>query len=193
MRRTLAFLSVVVLPAVLLAGCGKEQTPVMTSAAGSQNPPSVVADSDDTPSTTIIKDSRGRTYIQVLPGASQQVASAQPVDRNDYVGYAQSLGGVSHQGETIHLVVGAVADTQQEAQTLLEGAQAAFGDQPTHFIVQKSDNFEGMEPGNWLVIEGYAAYPPAENIEFGKQVFPDATVQKAKVLTTDPIPVLDNA
>jgi hypothetical protein len=117
----------------------------------------------------------------------------QAPDRNDYVGYARSLGGTSHQGETIHLVIGAVADSQDGAQTLLEGAQAVFGDEPTHFIVQRSDNFEGLEPGNWLVIESYSAYPPAENLEFGRQAFPDATVQRAKVLTTDPIPVLDNA
>ena len=110
---------------------------------------------------------------------------------SESLAYAKSLGGTSHQGETLYFVIGASVETEGEAQTLLEGAKAV-GDMQSYFIVQRSDNFEGMSPGWWVVFEAYRDYPSPENIAFGRRPFPGAYVKSATVRTSDPIPVYED-
>jgi hypothetical protein len=110
----------------------------------------------------------------------------------DSIEYARSLGGVSHEGEMLFFVVGAEASTEAEAQKLLQDGLPSFGDMVSYFIVQKSDNFKGMAPGKWVVIEAYNENPSAENRDFGRRAFPNAYVVQATVLTSDPIPVYED-
>jgi hypothetical protein len=106
--------------------------------------------------------------------------------------YAASLGGTSHKGDTLFFVVGANVATKEEAQSALEAALPVFGDMQSYFIVQWSSNFDGMEPGQWVVIEAYRENPSAENVEFGQRAFPNAYVVRATVKTTEPIPVYED-
>ena len=111
---------------------------------------------------------------------------------NESLAHARGLGGISREGETLFLVVGAEVTTEDEAVALLQQATPFFGDMVSYFIVQKSDNFEGLSPGNWVVFEAYDANPSAENLEFGRRGFPNAFVARVTVLTTDPVPVYED-
>jgi hypothetical protein len=102
--------------------------------------------------------------------------------------YAASLGGTSHQGEKLYFVIGASLGSEAQAKALLEPAKAV-GDMQSNFIVQLSDNFDGMAPGYWVIFEAYDGYPSVEDLEFCRRPFPHAYVKKATVLTEDPIPV----
>ena len=105
--------------------------------------------------------------------------------------YAESIGGTNHEGETLYFVVGASVRTEQEAQAALDKAIPLFGDMQSYFIVQKSDNFEGMKPGLLVIVEAYRTKPSKENLDFAKRAFPDASVRKAIVRTSDPIPMYE--
>jgi hypothetical protein len=110
----------------------------------------------------------------------------------DSIAYAESLGGTSHEGETLYFVVGAALDSEQQAQGMLDNATPLFGDMQSYFIIQKSDNFEGLEPTWWVVLEAYRSEPSPENLNFDRRGFPIAYVQRATVRTSDPIPVYED-
>jgi hypothetical protein len=118
--------------------------------------------------------------------------SLEPTVSSDSIEYALSLGGSSHLGETLFLVVGASVDTEDSASSALEAAIPRFGDMQSYFIVQRSDNFDGLQPGSWVVIEAYRDKPSAENLQFGRRGFPAASVERATVATEDPIPVVED-
>jgi hypothetical protein len=106
--------------------------------------------------------------------------------------YARKIGGVSHRGDTLYFVVGASTSSESDARAKLKAALPLFGDMQAYFIVQRSDNFDGMRPGYWVVIEAYRKRPAAENVDFGKRAFPSAYVRRAVVRTGDPIPVYED-
>jgi hypothetical protein len=105
--------------------------------------------------------------------------------------YARSIGGTSHEGKTLYFVIGASVKSEDDAQSKLEHAIPIFGDMQSYFIVQNSDNFGGMKPGWWVIVEAYNRKPSKENLDFAKRAFPDAFVRKAIVRTSDPIPVYE--
>ncbi len=105
--------------------------------------------------------------------------------------YAASLGGTSHLGEKLYFVIGISVATEAEALDQLDGAKGV-GDMQSYFIVQRSDNFEGMTPGWYVVFEAYHDYPSQDNIDFGRRPFPEAYVKSAIVRTSDPIPVYED-
>ena len=86
----------------------------------------------------------------------------------DSITYAEELGGTSHQGETLYIVIGGSVETEPEAQATYSQGHALqyFGDMQSYFIVQRSDNFDGMAPGLWVVIEAYQEPPSAEQLDF---------------------------
>lgn len=106
--------------------------------------------------------------------------------------YAESLGGTSHAGETLFLVVGGTFSAEKDAQAALDDALPRFGDMQAYFIVQTGDNFDGLTPGTWVVIEAYHDQPPQEDLQFDHRGFPRATVVQASVNTEDPIPVVED-
>jgi len=106
--------------------------------------------------------------------------------------YARGLGGSPHQGEMLFLIIGATVESEVRAQALLGDALPLFGDMQPYFIVQKSDAFEGLDPGEWIVMEAYRAQPSTENIQFAKRAFPDAFVKRVVVRNEDPMPVYED-
>lgn len=130
------------------------------------------------------------TSVTSTGGVTTSAAAANPVSQ-DSRDYALSLGGTSHKGEKLYFVIGASVKSEKQAQALLEPAKAV-GDMQSYFVVQLSDNFDGMTPGYWVVFEAYREYPSQENIDFGRRPFPDAYVKSAVVLTDDPLPVYED-
>jgi hypothetical protein len=106
--------------------------------------------------------------------------------------YAKDLGGKSHKGESLYFIIGDSVDSESAALAKLEQAIPKFGDMQSYFVVQRSDGFQGMKPGWWVIIEAYRQQPSPENIQFGERGFPNAYVKKATVKTSDPIPVYED-
>jgi hypothetical protein len=125
------------------------------------------------------------------PALAEKTAST-PRPSASSIDYAKSLGGASQVGDALYFVIGDSVQTEREAQSLLDKATPKFGDMQSYFIVQRSDSFEGLRPGWWVVLEAYRKPPSEENLQFGKRGFPGAYVKRATVRTTDPIPVYDD-
>ncbi|MDP3631264.1 MAG: hypothetical protein Q8S43_10000 [Actinomycetota bacterium] len=88
--------------------------------------------------------------------------------------------------------MGTSVRSEQEAQAALEKAIPLFGDMQSYFIVQRSDGFDGMASGWWVVIEAYRERPSQENMDFARRAFPDAYVRRAVVGVSAPIPVYED-
>ena len=178
--RTVVFVLVIVaVLAAVVNGCGKTPATVSSSEAPATTPPSTA---------TVASASTDSTATSTVETTTMETTD--PL--SDSIAYARSLGGLSQEGATLFFVVGAATNTEAEAQALLEKALPSFGDMQSYFIVQQSDNFDGMEPGKWVVIEAYKENPSAENVDFGRRAFPNAYVVRAKVMTADPIPVYED-
>lgn len=106
--------------------------------------------------------------------------------------YAESLGGNSHENERLYFIIGASVRSERDAQKELSRALPLFGDMQSYFIVQRSESFEGMRPGWWVVIEAYRKQPSRENLMLARRAFPDAYVKTATVGTSYPIPVYED-
>lgn len=122
------------------------------------------------------------------PPAAPEVVEASP----QATSYAAELGGSSHEGEMLYLVIGATVTSEAEALGLLEDALPLFGDMQPYFIVQASDSFEPLTAGQWVIVEAYRDEPSPENLEFGRRAFPDARVERVTVRTSAPIPVYED-
>lgn len=184
MRGTFAVVLLVVLM-VAVAGCSElGGSPASTEGAGVTTSASITAATTEAPATTTL----AATTTTVAPTTTTKkkvTLSAEALD------YAASLLGSSHLGEKLYFVIGISVATEAEALDQLEGAKGV-GDMQSYFIVQRSDNFEGMTPGWYVVFEAYRDYPSQDNIDFGRRPFPDAYVKSAIVRTSDPIPVYED-
>jgi hypothetical protein len=192
-------ISTVVLLVVLMAavaGCSElggspastEGVGVTTSAAGTATTvgeTSITEATTEAPVTTTLAATTTTAAPSTTTTKKKVKLSAEALD------YAASLGGSSHLGEKLYFVIGISVPTEAEALDQLEGAKGV-GDMQSYFIVQRSDNFEGMTPGWYVVFEAYRDYPSQENIDFGRRPFPDAYVKSAIVRTSDPIPVYED-
>lgn len=168
-----------------LSGCAPKPAASSTSSVPSVNSPAT------TTITTAGSTSTAEATSSSAAAPTTTVTTSISLS-GDSLAYARDLGGTSHEGETLYFVIGASLETEQKAQDLLDDATPLFGDMQSYFIVQLSDNFEGMEPGWWVIIEAYRAQPSQENIDFDRRGFPDAYVKQATVRTADPIPVYED-
>jgi hypothetical protein len=132
-----------------------------------------------------------QTTSSTPPGSPAHPSEQQGVSAKARA-YAKSIGGWSHKGEPLYVVIGKSMRTEQEAQTALDKALPLFGDMQTYYIVQRSDNFSGLSPGWWIVAEAYRAKPSPDNLALGRRAFPDAYVKRVVVRVTDPVPVYED-
>ncbi len=149
-------------------------------------PPSATQDSTSTQTdrAILVQATKPPAAAQVIP------PHATTISQNS-IAYARSIGGTSHKGNTLYFIIGASVESEEEAQSKLDKAIPIFGDMQSYFIVQKSDNLEGMRPGWWVIVEAYKAKPSQENLDLAKRAFPDASIRKAIVRTSDPIPIYE--
>lgn len=108
------------------------------------------------------------------------------------VAYAASLGGGSHRGELLYVIIGSEHASEADARETLEEALPLFGDMQSYFIVQHSDNLAGLTPGRWVIVEAYRNHPDERNLQLARRAFPEARVARATVSTGDPIPVYED-
>lgn len=192
-----AFLVLAVLFAVI--SCGGQTT--ATTAAGAEVAVTVAAstttattaNTEEPTTTTTVPPTTTTTELTTTTATElpTTTTAATAGVSSESLAYAESLGGKSHDGEMLYFVIGASVKTEEQAQVLLEGAKAV-GDMQSYFIVQRSDNFQGMSPGWWVVFEAYREYPSPDNLAFCRRPFPDAYVKSATVRTSDPIPVYED-
>lgn len=107
--------------------------------------------------------------------------------------YAKGLGGASYLGEGLYLIIGASKKTEAECQALLDAAIPSFGDMQDYFIIQRSDNFSGLQPGYFILMEAHLNKPLPDSMDFARRGFPDAYVKFVTVNTADPIPTYEDA
>jgi len=111
---------------------------------------------------------------------------------------AIELGGVSHKGEPLYLVVASIHDRQQEASAALAAMTTYFGDADVFYTVQRSNAFEGLESGRWVVAEAYWTRDAAQSgLEWatgrGPATAPFAPVLRlATARSDDPVPVVED-
>jgi hypothetical protein len=108
------------------------------------------------------------------------------------IAYAAQLGGKSYLGKELYLIIGASTGTEAECQALLDAAVPMFGDMQDYFVIQRSDNFTGLQPGYFVLIEAHLDEPSADELQFAQRGFPDAYVKTATVNTSDPLPVYED-
>ena len=123
--------------------------------------------------------------------ATSCFAAAEAVSATS-IEYARDIGGTDHGGESLFFLIGASVRTENQARKALDRALPFFGDMQSYFIVQRSDGFQGLRPGWWVVMEAYRNTPSKENLELARRAFPDAYVRRAIVLVTEPIPVYED-
>jgi hypothetical protein len=174
----------VIAPLALSACAAPPNTrPVATaSTAGASSPPTAATGAASGVSTGSVEPTPTK------PVPHRRVPAVSASSR----AYARKIGGTSHRGDTLYFVVGLSTSSEREARLKLNAALPLFGDMQSYFIVQRSDNFDGMRGGYWIVAEAYRKRPSAENLAFGRRAFPSAYVRHAVVLTSDPIPVYED-
>jgi hypothetical protein len=115
--------------------------------------------------------------------------------------YAKKIGGVSHEGDKFHLIMGPSTDTEAEAQALLDDALPRFGDMQSYFIIQLAENFDGLVGTykKYILIEVYSNPPAQDSLDFAVRIFADPAVTAADLVveqatanTWDPIPVYED-
>ncbi|MCE5254261.1 MAG: hypothetical protein LLG45_08680 [Actinomycetia bacterium] len=173
---------------VILLGCVTSLGAVPCACGGGQTGTENTAATSAAPQST--SGTTATTKMPAVPSPSANSPATVAISDAAMV-YAEDLGGVSHRGQTLYFVIGASVGSEEEAQTLLDEAAALFGDMQSYFIVQNSSNFDGLEPGHWVIIEAYRDEPSEEALAFARRGFPDAYVKEATVLTEDPIPVYE--
>jgi hypothetical protein len=175
--RSICILAAVIL--LTLSGCaGRPTTP--------RNPPAASVVS----STPADAEASGSAASENSSASAEDTKP--PAVSAKALAYADKIGGWDHKGQTLYFIVGASFGTERDAQAALDKAMSVFGDMQPYFIVQRSDSFAGMTPGRWVVVEAYRKYPSKENLGFGRRGFPDAHVERARVVVTAPIPVYED-
>lgn len=123
--------------------------------------------------------------------APAESPSQTPDNSSKPIGYAPGIGRTSQKGETLYFILGASLKSEDDAQSSLNNALPMLGSMQSHFIVQKSDSFEGMRPGWWVILAAHRTKPSKANLDLAKRAFPGASVRTAIVRTSDPIPVCE--
>jgi hypothetical protein len=132
------------------------------------------------------------TAASITITSQTQTTQTKPALSDDALAYAKSIGGKSQKGKHLYLAIGASVKTEAEAQVLLDKATPKFGDMQSYYIVQYSNNFQGLNPGWYVLIEAYKDPPDIYNLDFGRRAFPDLYVKAVTVKTSDPIPVYED-
>jgi hypothetical protein len=116
----------------------------------------------------------------------------------DAIEYARELGGTSHNGEPVYLVLASTHDRQSEASAALAATLPSFGDAQAYFTVQRSDSFDDLESGRWVVAEAYWTRSEAGSGlawatgRGGEDATLTPTLESVTVRSDDPIPVVED-
>ena len=195
-RRKSALVVLLALGAVTLGGCaGQSPTGVVapSTTASATNPSAATTGASTDSTSTSPLPHTGSRVITLPPAPQRRPASPEtPSVSAQSLAYARKLGGTSHEGESLYFVIGDSVSTEAEARAKLQKALPLF-DTALYMIVQRSDNFEGMRPGWWVLLEAYRKASNAQDgAKWDKRGFADCYVKKTTVRTGDPIPVVED-
>ena len=97
----------------------------------------------------------------------------------------------SHQGESFYVVICESTDSKTQAQKRLDDLNALLGDTGGGFFIDKSDHYEGMRPGWWVVFSAYENKSDADADAkwFTRGSF-EPYVKHVKKLCADPIDIV---
>lgn len=181
--RNLCFLALIA-AVVAAAGCSPSPRPEPPDSGRS---PSAGPSPSVTQSAATAGNSAAPSSQDVPTGGSTPFAVSEAS-----LAYARSIGGKNHQGQSLYFIIGKSVASENEAQAALKKALPLFGDMQSYFIVQRTESFEGMTPGWWVVAEAYRKKPSQENLNLARRAFPDAYVKTAVVRASSPIPVYED-
>jgi hypothetical protein len=162
----------------------------MLSASGCLPKSSAPVDVPLVPTASTAPSATESTTPQLGSGATSGKASTRVSAKS--LAYAKNLGGWDHKGQDLYFIIGETYASEAAAQAALDKALPLFGDMASYFIVQRSDNFAGMAPGKWVLVEAHFKSPSDDNMVFARRAFPDAQIVRAQVKVTDPIPVYED-
>jgi hypothetical protein len=143
----------------------------------------------------------GCSPIAQMPQRSPETASTSiPVPEparisQNAVARARELGGVSHLGESLYLVIITSDMSESVLASRYEEARPHFGDAADYFVVLESQWFPVLQTHGLVLAEAHASAEGAEEARAwwdGRVDAPwyDAYVTKVTVETTSPIPVV---
>ena len=140
------------------------------------------------------------------PVSSSPVAQAEPTATHSptaepahlsaaAVQRARDLHGVSHEGETLYLVVITSDASESVLSSRQDEATPYFGDAADYFVVLESAWFPELQPVGFVLAEAHASADKAEEARAWWADRVDASwykavVRKVTVETTSPIPVV---
>jgi hypothetical protein len=111
----------------------------------------------------------------------------------DALSYATQIGGTSHRGATLSAIIATStvkeADAESALASLVRDQQAS---RPL-FIVQRTDNFNGLRPGRFVVMEAFRSDQHATDaMQAQQEAFPNVEQCRVTPLNDDPIPVVED-
>ena len=197
LRRSVTFgvlVLVIVLAGLAAAGCGEAgSTTTLVGPATTMLVLQSTTTAPPAPETTTTPAPETTTSVTEVVNITVPTTDAAPAELSaSAIAYAAQLGGKTYTGRELYLIVGASKATEAECQALLDKAIPMFGDMQDYFVIQRSDNFTGLQPGYFVIIEAHLDEPSAEDLEFARRGFPDAYVKTATVDTSDPLPVYED-
>jgi hypothetical protein len=191
----LVFVLALVMAGLAAAGCGAAGT--TTTLVGPATTMLVMqttttaAPAPETTTTAAPETTTSATEVVNITVPTTEAAAPAELSA-DAIAYAAQLGGKSYMGKELYLIIGASTGTEAECQALLDAAVPSFGDMQDYFVIQRSDNFTGLQPGYFVLIEAHLNEPSADELQFAQRGFPDAYVKTATVNTSDPLPVYED-
>lgn len=143
----------------------------------------------------------GCAPIAEVPRPSSETASTStPVQKpapisQSAIDRARELGGVSHLGESLYLVIITSDASESVLASHYDEARPHFGDAADYFVILESRWFPELQTGGLVLAEAHATAESAEEARAwwdGRVDAPwyDAYVTKVTVDTTSPIPVV---
>jgi hypothetical protein len=125
---------------------------------------------------------------------STRVPESAPISQNA-IDRARELGGVSHRGESLYLVIITSELSESVLASRYDEARPHFGDAADYFVILESRWFPELQTGGLVLAEVHATAESAEEARawWGGRVdapWYEAYVTKVTVDTTSPIPVV---
>lgn len=106
--------------------------------------------------------------------------------------HAYNLNGISRYGQSLYVIILASTQHEYQAKQRLEVVTRANPDLGAWFIVQKSNNFEGMNPGWYVAMAAFENKANAlQQLKRISRVVRHANIKQAIPRTHDPYPYMN--
>jgi hypothetical protein len=126
---------------------------------------------------------------------SGSVSKPKPSISASAVAYSRQMGGKSHEGETLYLVIATQDASESVVTRRLGEAEPHFGDTANYFVVLESQWFPELAPGQFILAEAHTSDAAAREAlawwdDRVETEWCRPAVRKVTVGTASPIPVV---